>query len=65
MSSLPRAGLTPWMDRLAEGGARFEAAHAQSVVTLPSHANLLSGRYSLEYARRSAARSGVRTTNKW
>jgi tetratricopeptide (TPR) repeat protein len=43
---------TPWMDRLAEGGARFEAAHAQGVVTLPSHANLLSGRYSLEHGVR-------------
>jgi arylsulfatase A-like enzyme/tetratricopeptide (TPR) repeat protein len=43
---------TPSMDHLAAGGARFEAAHAQNVVTLPSHANLLSGRYSLEHGIR-------------
>jgi arylsulfatase A-like enzyme/Tfp pilus assembly protein PilF len=36
---------TPWMDRLAAEGARFERAHAHNVVTLPSHANLLSGQY--------------------
>src|SRR5260221_12273335 len=47
----PRSA-TPWMDRVADSGARFEAAHAQSVVTLPSHANLLSGRYSLEHGVR-------------
>lgn len=34
---------TPWADRLARGGVRFENAHAHNVVTLPSHANLLSG----------------------
>lgn len=43
---------TPWMDRLAGGGARFEAAHAHSVVTLPSHANLLSGLYPLHHGVR-------------
>src|SRR5688572_18616623 len=43
---------TPWMDRLAAGGARFETAHAHNVVTLPSHANLLSGRYPLAHGVR-------------
>jgi choline-sulfatase len=39
-----RAGAqTPWMDRLAREGVRFAAARAHNVVTLPSHANLLSG----------------------
>ena len=38
---------TPWIDRLAREGARFETAHAHNVVTLPSHANLLSGQYPL------------------
>jgi arylsulfatase A-like enzyme/predicted negative regulator of RcsB-dependent stress response len=32
------------MDRLASEGARFETAHAHNVVTLPSHASILSGR---------------------
>lgn len=35
---------TPTIDRLAEAGVRFTDAHAHNVVTLPSHANLLSGR---------------------
>jgi arylsulfatase A-like enzyme/Tfp pilus assembly protein PilF len=43
---------TPWIDRLAEGGVRFEVAHAHNVVTLPSHANLLSGRYPLQHGVR-------------
>ncbi|HEX9187703.1 MAG TPA: sulfatase-like hydrolase/transferase [Vicinamibacteria bacterium] len=34
---------TPWIDRLAAKGVRFERARAHNVVTLPSHANLLSG----------------------
>jgi arylsulfatase A-like enzyme/Flp pilus assembly protein TadD len=34
---------TPWMDRLASRGLRFAHAHAHNVVTLPSHANILSG----------------------
>lgn len=38
----PNAG-TPWIDRLATEGVRFESAHAHNVVTLPSHASLLSG----------------------
>jgi arylsulfatase A-like enzyme/Tfp pilus assembly protein PilF len=38
----PNAG-TPWMDRLAAEGVHFEEAHAHNVVTLPSHASLLSG----------------------
>src|SRR5688572_1999225 len=48
-----RAGAeTPWIDRLAEGGVRFERAHAHNVVTLPSHANLFSGRYPLAHGVR-------------
>jgi len=30
---------TPWIDRLARGGVRFDAAYAHNVVTLPSHVN--------------------------
>jgi arylsulfatase A-like enzyme/Flp pilus assembly protein TadD len=43
---------TPWIDRLAAEGVRFETAHAHNVVTLPSHANLLSGRYPLQHGVR-------------
>ena len=44
--------LTPWMDRLAASGIRFDDAHAHNVVTLPSHANILSGRYPLDHGVR-------------
>src|SRR6267378_967649 len=40
---------TPWMDRLAAGGVRFAQAHASTVVTLPSHANILSGSYPFRH----------------
>jgi arylsulfatase A-like enzyme/Tfp pilus assembly protein PilF len=43
---------TPWMDRLAAGGVRFARAHAHNVVTLPSHANILSGQYPLGHGVR-------------
>jgi arylsulfatase A-like enzyme/Flp pilus assembly protein TadD len=35
---------TPFIDRLARGGVRFTDAHAHNVVTLPSHANILTGK---------------------
>ena len=34
---------TPAIDRLAEQGVVFTNAHAHSVVTLPSHTNILTG----------------------
>ena len=43
---------TPWIDRLAAGGVRFSHAQAQNVVTLPSHANILSGRYPFRHGVR-------------
>lgn len=46
---------TPWIDRLAAGGARFTDAHASSVMTLPSHATILSGRYPLTHGVRDNA----------
>ncbi len=50
-----RTVATPWMDRLAREGVRFEKAHAQNVVTLPSHANILSGRYPFDHGIRDNA----------
>jgi arylsulfatase A-like enzyme/Flp pilus assembly protein TadD len=44
--------LTPWMDRLAAAGIRFDDAHAHNVVTLPSHANILAGRYPMDHGVR-------------
>src|SRR6185436_7259309 len=47
-----RDSITPWIDRLALAGVRFDQAHAHNVVTLPSHSNILSGRYPLEHGVR-------------
>ena len=44
--------VTPNLDRLAAAGARFAFAHAHAVVTLPSHASILSGRYPYEHGIR-------------
>lgn len=43
---------TPVLDRLAASGRVFTHAHAHSVVTLPSHANILTGRYPYEHGVR-------------
>jgi arylsulfatase A-like enzyme/Flp pilus assembly protein TadD len=48
-------GVTPWIDRLAAAGARFTNARAHNVVTLPSHANILSGRLPTEHGVRDNA----------
>jgi arylsulfatase A-like enzyme/Tfp pilus assembly protein PilF len=52
----------PWIDRLAERGVLFERAYAHNVVTLPSHANILSGRYPLDHGVRD--NSGFRFPEK-
>ena len=43
---------TPALDRLAREGVRFDFAHAHAVVTLPSHASILTGRYPFEHGLR-------------
>ena len=48
-------GVSPWIDRLATSGTRFTNAHAHNVVTLPSHANILSGRLPTEHGVRDNA----------
>jgi arylsulfatase A-like enzyme/Flp pilus assembly protein TadD len=40
---------TPNLDRLAALGVRFDFAHAHAVITLPSHASILTGRYPFEH----------------
>jgi arylsulfatase A-like enzyme/Flp pilus assembly protein TadD len=40
---------TPLLDRLAQGGTVFTSARAHAVVTLPSHASILSGLYPYEH----------------
>jgi arylsulfatase A-like enzyme/Flp pilus assembly protein TadD len=44
---------TPALDRLASGGRVFTHAHAHNVVTLPSHANILTGLHPYEHGVRN------------
>ena len=53
---------TPNLDRLAQGGLRFTFAHAHAVVTLQSHASILTGRYPFEHGVRDNA--GFRLAEK-
>jgi arylsulfatase A-like enzyme/Flp pilus assembly protein TadD len=46
---------SPWIDRLSRAAVRFETAHAHNVMTLPSHANILSGRHPFEHGVRDNA----------
>ena len=50
-----RSAQTPWIDRLAREGVRFETAHAHNVTTLASHANILSGRLPTDHGVRDNA----------
>lgn len=43
---------TPVLDRLARSGRVYTSAHAHNVVTLPSHANILTGRLPYEHGVR-------------
>jgi arylsulfatase A-like enzyme/tetratricopeptide (TPR) repeat protein len=45
LSAYGGGAATPNLDALASHGARFSFAHAHAVVTLPSHASILSGQY--------------------
>ncbi len=49
------AARTPVLDRLAAGGVRFTNAYAHNTVTLPSHANILSGKLPYEHGVRDNA----------
>ena len=48
-------GITPSIDGLAAAGARFTNARAHNVVTLPSHANIMSGRLPPDHGVRDNA----------
>ncbi len=43
---------TPALDALAASGVRFDFAHAHAVVTLPSHASILTGTYPYQHGIR-------------
>ncbi|HJR61101.1 MAG TPA: sulfatase-like hydrolase/transferase [Vicinamibacterales bacterium] len=53
---------TPNLDRLAAEGIRFTFAHAHAVVTLPSHASIMTGRYPYDHGVRDNA--GYRLDDK-
>ncbi len=44
---------TPALDRLAAAGRVYTDAHAQNVVTLPSHTNILTGLYPYQHGVRN------------
>ena len=46
---------TPNLDRLAALGTRFDFAHAHAVITLPSHASILTGLYPYQHGVRDNA----------
>lgn len=48
-------GTTPNLDRLADEGRVFTAAHSHNVITLPSHANILTGLYPYQHGVRDNA----------
>src|SRR5712691_7007611 len=56
---------TPALDRLAASGVRFDFAHAHAVLTLPSHASILTGTYPFQHGLRDNSgyrlRAGART----
>ena len=43
---------TPNLDRLAADGVRYDFAHAHAVMTLPSHASILTGLYPFQHGIR-------------
>jgi arylsulfatase A-like enzyme/Tfp pilus assembly protein PilF len=47
--------VTPNLDGLAEDGVRFTFAHAHAVVTLVSHASILTGKYPFQHGVRDNA----------
>jgi arylsulfatase A-like enzyme/Flp pilus assembly protein TadD len=55
LSSYGGAARTPNLDALAAAGIRFTFAHAHAVVTLPSHASILTGRYPFDHGVRDNA----------
>lgn len=51
---------TPHLDRLASDGVRYDFAHAHTVMTLPSHASILTGLYPFQHGVRDNSGYRVR-----
>ena len=55
---------TPFLDELARGGRVFTNAHAHNVVTLASHANILTGLYPYQHGVRDNSGFKLAPTQK-
>ena len=55
LGSYGGAARTPTLDALAAQGVRFAFAHAHAVMTLPSHASILTGQYPFQHGVRDNA----------
>ena len=53
---------TPSTDQLASGGIRFEHAHAQVPLTLPSHTVIMTGAYPMFNGVRDLTSPGLNTS---
>ena len=52
LSAYGGPAMTPALDRLAVEGVRFDFAHAHAVITLTSHASILTGEYPFQHGLR-------------
>lgn len=52
LSAYGGPAVTPALDRLAVEGVRFDFAHAHAVLTLTSHASILTGEYPFQHGLR-------------
>jgi pentatricopeptide repeat protein len=52
LSAYGGPAVTPALDRLAVEGVRFDFAHAHAVLTLPSHASILTGEHPFRHGLR-------------
>ena len=55
---------TPTLDRLAADGVRFDFAHAHAVVTLTSHASILTGTYPFQHGIRDNSGYRLKTDSR-
>jgi len=55
LGSMGGGAATPNLDRLAALGVSYQSAHSHAVVTLPSHASILTGLYPFQHGIRDNA----------
>ncbi len=57
-------GSTPNLDKLANDGLRFENCYTSVPLTLPSHSNIFTGKYSIGHGVRNNGRYVLRNSEK-